>query len=181
VTRTSIRRVVPVVGALVVAGTLAACSGGQPGAAAVVGDRVIPTADVETATRELNAVFGEGALSSTSVVIALVQAPVVDEVASAAGVAVSEQQARATLVASADSAGVAADDFSDAAVTVMQLSLAGQALAEVPDAEQVQAEIAGSLAAQDLHLNPRFGTVSDEGAFATTTYPWLVAAAAPAP
>lgn len=180
-TRTAVRRVVPVLGALVVAGALAACSGGQPGAAAVVGDRVISTADVETATRELNAVFGDASLSSTSVVIALVQAPVVDEVAAEAGVAVSEETARDTLAAAAEDAGVRTDGFSDAAVTVMQLSLAGQALATVPDAEQAQAAVAGSLAEQDLRLNPRFGTVSDEGAFTATTYPWLVAAPAPAP
>lgn len=172
---------VGVLGALAVAGSLAACSGGQPGAAAVVGDRVVATADVETATAELNDVFGDASLSSTSVVLALVQAPVVDAVAEEAGVAVSEETARDTLAAAAEDAGVPAGDFSAASVTVMQLSLAAQALATAPDAEQAQAEIAGRLAEQDLRLNPRFGSVADTGAFTTTTYPWLVAAPAAAP
>jgi hypothetical protein len=178
---TSIRRVVPVLGALVVAGALAACSGGQPGAAAVVGDRAVATSDVETATRELAAVYGEGAPSSTVVLISLVQSPFVAAAAEDAGAAVSEQQARDGLAADAEAAGVPADDFSAAAVDVVRTSLTVQALADSPAAAQAQAAIAEDLSAQDLRLNPRFGTVDADGAITTTDYPWLVAPTAPAP
>jgi hypothetical protein len=178
---TSIRRVGPVLGALVVTGALAACSGGQPGAAAVVGDRAVATSDVETATRELAAVYGEGAPSSTVVLISLVQSPFVAAAAEDAGAAVSEQQARDGLAADAEAAGVPAGDFSAAAVDVVRTSLTVQALADSPAAAQAQAAIAEDLSAQDLRLNPRFGTVDADGAITTTDYPWLVAPTAPAP
>lgn len=164
------------------AGALAGCSGGQPGAAAVVGDRAVATSDVETATRELATVYGEGAPSSTVVLVSLVQSPFVEAAAADAGAAVSEQQARDGLAADAEAAGVPADGFSAAAVDVVRTSLAVQALAASPDAAQAQTAIAEDLAAQDLRLNPRFGSVDAQGAIVPTDYPWLVApAAAPAP
>jgi hypothetical protein len=181
VTQVSVRRVVPALGALVVAGALAACNGGQPGAAAVVGDRAVPTSDVETATRELAAVYGEAAPSSTVVLISLVQSPFVEAAAEEAGAAVSEQQARAGLAADAEEAGVPAGDFSAAAVDVVRTSLTVQALSASPDAAEAEAAVSAALSAQDLRLNPRFGSVDAQGAITTTDYPWLVAAAAPAP
>ncbi|WP_454051193.1 hypothetical protein [Cellulomonas sp. Marseille-Q8402] len=181
-TRKSIRRVVPVVGALVVVSALAACSGGRPGAAAVVDGRTIPTSDVETATSELADVL-QGVTQAT-VLGVLVQEPTIAAHAPEAGVGVSDQQARDALDQQAEaSGGAAGQEFSEPSVAVMRYVLQIDALQQAGDAQQVVADLQEDLADLDVTVNPRFGTAGENGTVGETTYPWLVAApeTAPAP
>jgi hypothetical protein len=174
---------VPVLAALVVAGALAGCGDGQPGAAAVVGDRVVRTADLETAIRELGSVYGTDAVSSTGVLMSLVQAPVVLEQAAAVGVTTTEDQAREALAADAAAAGadVSTGGFSPATLELIRMSLAVERVDGGPDVQRVSAAISEELAAHPPRLNPRYGVVTD-GGLGVTTYPWLAAGpAAPVP
>lgn len=174
------RRVVPVVGALVVAGTLAACSGGEPGAAAVVDGRSVPTSDVETATRELADVL-QGVTQST-VLGVLIQEPTIAAHAADAGVGISDQQALDALDQQVEaSGGTAGREFSEPSVTVMRYVLQIGALQETDDAQQVLADLQEDLSALDFTVNPRFGTAGENGTVGETTYPWLVTAAPAAP
>ncbi|RMI04814.1 hypothetical protein EBM89_17540 [Cellulomonas triticagri] len=175
VTRKSYRRVVPALGALVVAATLTACGGGQPGAAALVGDRAVPSADVTAVTRDLTAIAGDAAPSSTIVLIALAQAPAVLEHTEEAGLGYSDQQARDDLAAQT---GGDPEDFADATVTYVRTNAAIQALQSAPDAQAIATAISEDLASDGIEFNPRFGTLTDEGAVVSTTYPWLVPTAA---
>lgn len=182
-TRKSYRRAVPVIGALAVVATLAACSGGQPGAAAVVGDRVVRVSDVDTATRELAGVL-QG-VTAPVVVAVLAQEPVVVEQAADAGLGVSDEQARAALEQQVrDAAAAQGQDagtdltFSPPSVAVMRYALAFGALQESGD-EADLAELQDSLAALDITLNPRYGSTDAPGT--PTTYPWLVPTAPAAP
>lgn len=179
-TRKTVRRTVSVLGVLAVAGSLAACGGGRPGAAAVVDGRSIPVSDVDAATRELGPVL-QG-VTSSAILGTLVQEPTVAAVAEDAGVGVSDEQARDALQQQAAAAGGdESQDFSPASVTVMRYVLEVQALQGAPDAEGTLTSLQEALGGLDLTVNPRFGTADELGTIGTTTYPWLVSADGTAP
>lgn len=168
------RRVVAVLGAVVLAGTLAACSGGQPGAAAIVGDRVIPTSDVDTASRELAGIFQD--VPPSAFLSVLVQEPVVRAHAEEAGLGVSVQQAQDQLAQAAASAGGDEDqEFSPASVTVMRYALEMSVLQQAPEGQAISSAILDELTSQDVTINPRYGSLAEDGTIGVTTYPWLVA------
>ncbi|VTR78129.1 hypothetical protein [Cellulomonas hominis] len=173
------------IGAVALAATLAACGGGQPGAAAVVGDRVVRASDVDTATRELADVL-QG-VTQSAIVGVLVQEPVIARHAEDAGVGVSTEQAEETLDAQVVAAGgQAGREFSDASVTVMRYVMEIQGLQDSDDAEQALTDLQADLGALDFTVSPRYGTAGENGTIGTTTYAWLVpaaddAAAVPAP
>ncbi|GIG36626.1 hypothetical protein [Cellulomonas pakistanensis] len=170
-------------GVLTVAGALAACGGGRPGAAAVVDGRSIPTADVQDATRELADVL-QG-VSSSAILGVLVQEPTVRALTEEAGVAVGEDTAADALAEQAEVVGAAGQEFSPASVTVMRYLLEIEALQGASDAEVLLATLQEDLGALDLTVNPRFGTADEVGTVGATSYPWLVSAdgadATPAP
>ncbi|GAA2726867.1 hypothetical protein [Cellulomonas aerilata] len=148
-----------------------ACSPGG-GAAAVVDGRAVPVADLQAAAGELGP-YLDGATPS-SLLLVLVAEPTVTEVAAENGVAVSEQEAEQQLAA------VVADDpeapdFGPAAVTVARFSLLQQELGQLPDAEEVQADILSRLRDLDIDVNPRYGELDfDRGGIAPVEHPWLV-------
>lgn len=173
-TRKSNRRVVAVIGAVALAGTLAACSGGQPGAAAVVGDRVVRTADVDTATRELAALLQN--VSPSAVLTVLMIEPILAEHVSEAGMGVTDQQAEDFLVEQATAQDITLDgDLSAPSVAVGRYLMEITALQGSDDGgAAVQAAVSEDYAAQKITVNPRFGTVDETGAIGATSYPWLV-------
>ncbi|GEL45818.1 hypothetical protein CHO01_09340 [Cellulomonas hominis] len=176
VTRKSNRRVVAVLGAVALAGSLAACSGGQPGAAAVVDGRVIRTTDVDRATRELSGVFP--GLTSSAVVTVLLVEPLISAHASDAGIGVSDEQAVEALQAQAEQQGVElAGDLSGASVSVARYALESSALQQSDQGADIQQAVSEDLAAADVTVNPRFGTVGEGNVPGPTSYPWLVTAA----
>lgn len=181
-TRKTVRRTVSVVGVLAVAGVLAACGGGRPGAAAVVDGRSIPTSEVETATQELGPVL-QG-VSASAILGVLIQEPTVAAAASDAGVAVSDEQAADALDQQVAAAGgETGQEFSPASVAVMRYLLEIQGLQSADDADTRLASLQEDLGALDFTVNPRFGTADDLGTVGTTAYPWIVSAdgASPTP
>lgn len=161
-------------GAAALVAALAACSGGQPGAAAVVGDRVVSSDDVDTATRELADVL-QG-VTQSAIVGVLVQEPLVVGAAQDAGVGVSPEQADDALQQQVAAAGGDEDrEFSESSVDVMRYVLSLQALQGASDAEQRLTALQEDLSSLDFEINPRFGSRTDQGTIGATTYPWLVA------
>jgi hypothetical protein len=179
-------RVGAVAGALLLVGALTACSGGQPGAAAVVheggSDRVIPTSAVDSASREL-ATFYPG-VSPAQMLGVLIQEPVFERWAEDNGAGVSPDQVDdeiARLAAAAqtdpeatDAAAAADTDLSDSARTVVRYTLLIDALNGLPNVSEFAADLNAELAGMDYTVSPRYGTENADGAIGATAYPWIV-------
>lgn len=175
-TRKSNRRVVAVIGAVALAGTLAACSEGQPGAAAVVDGRVISASDVDTATRELSGLL-QG-VSPSAILTVLIFEPIIGEHVAEAGMGVTDQQAEDFLAQQAAAQDVTLDgDLSAPSVAVGRYLMEITALQQSDDGgAAVQAAVSEDYAAADVTVNPRFGTLDESGTIGATVYPWLVQA-----
>jgi len=170
-----------VLGALV-AGGVSGCAG-QPGAAAVVDGREISVAELQTATSELTPYLQSA--TQSSVLMVLVAVPVFDKAASAAGVGVSDDDAKALLdnaaktAADSGKAPAPTAGFSDAAVQVAKFTLLQQNIQKLPNAADVSAQITDDLVALNPEINPRYGTADfTTGNVTPATYPWLVVPAA---
>lgn len=170
-------RVGAVAGAVLLVGALTACSGGQPGAAAVVHDgdheRVISTADVDVATRELADVL-QG-VTPDAITQVLVQEPVFTQVGEQVGVGVSESQIDDYLTQTLDQAGLDTDrTFSASSRDVVQFVLVRNALSQLQDATEANAALTEATSEFRVDLNPRYGSTTADGAVGATTYPWIV-------
>jgi hypothetical protein len=170
-------RVGAVAGALLLVGALTACSGGQPGAAAVVhtGDstRVISTSDVDTATRELADVL-QG-VTPDAITQVLVQEPVLMQVAEDEGVGVSSTQVDEFFTTAINQVGLDADrTFSEPSRRVAQFVLARNALSQLTDATSANEALTTAVADMKIDLSPRYGTVAADNSVGATTYDWLV-------
>ncbi|GIG19665.1 hypothetical protein Cch01nite_03890 [Cellulomonas chitinilytica] len=160
--------------AATLAGSLAGCSDGEPGAAAVVDGTVIPTADVRTAKSELNPYLQ--AVTSLNVLTVLVQAPTVVGIADDEGVGVSDEDARALLDSIVDQSGTKTrPTFSEPSLTVAKYSIAYNNLQALPNAKDVATQIDEDLRALDVTVNPRFGELADGNQIsAPSRRPWIV-------
>jgi hypothetical protein len=167
-------RVVGVLVGVAAVAVLAGCSGGEPGAAAVVDGTAIPTADVRTAKDELGPYLQ--AVTSLNVLNVLVQAPTVVALADKEGVGVSDQDAQALLASIATQNGAkGTPTFSEPSLTVAKYSIAYNNLQGLPNAKDVASKLSEEIAALDVTVNPRFGDVGDDNAIAApTTQPWIV-------
>ena len=151
VTRTVTRNLLVSIG---VAALLAGCGSASVGSAAVVGDRRISVADVQSATVDAQAWVGGGTqITQTQVLYLLAIAPYVQEIATRYGAGASEQEARSTLQARVP-------EPSDAAVTVIRANTSltdlQQRLGDQKTA-QVLGEATQRLTADGFSVNPRFG------------------------
>ncbi|MBO9553279.1 hypothetical protein [Cellulomonas sp.] len=160
--------------AATLAGGLAACSDGEPGAAAVVDGRAIPTSDVRTAKQELNPYLQ--AVTSLNVLTVLVQAPTVVGIADKEGVGVSDEDARQLLDSIAEQSGTTnPPTFSEPSLTVAKYSIAYNNLQALPNAKDVATQIDEDLRALDITVNPRFGELADGNQIsAPSRQPWIV-------
>ncbi len=160
--------------AATLAGSLAGCSDGEPGAAAVVDGTVIPTSDVRTAKAELNPYLQ--AVTSLNVLTVLVQAPTVVGIADKEGVGVSDEDAQALLDSIAQQNGAKdAPTFSEPSLTVAKYSIAYNNLQSLPNAKDVATQIDKDLRALDITVNPRFGELADGNQIsAPARQPWIV-------
>jgi hypothetical protein len=153
--------------------SLTACSPAEAGAAAVVGDHRISTAEVSdavTGIKEGNRQLSGEGLDRT-VLFFLVVSPFVLPAAQANGVAVSKDQARQLLPG---------DPTPDpGAVRVLQTFLALQQLQQAGKNDAL-AQIQKDVAAAKPELNPRFGTF-DVSQMAVVDAPpnWIVPTAEP--
>jgi len=170
--RTS-RRLAAAAAGLVVAATLGACSG-TPGAAAVVDGTVIRSADLGVALGEL-APFFQG-VTTGNILTALIDEPTLTAVAAEQGVGVSDEQAAATLDSAVQSVTPGAEvEFGPASLAVGRYLAASAALSAQPDAEAISADIQERIAALDVEVNPRFGTVDEANTVVDPVpAPWVV-------
>lgn len=170
--KTLARTLVGGLAAVLVASSLASCAA-QPGTAATVDGRRITQAELEATVADLRPILGD--IAASSVLQALIQAPVAIEAASENGVGVSDDDGRGLLATVAENAGVTAPEtWSAGAVQIAKSDLSLEALSGLPDAQEVTAELNAAVAAQDIELNPRYGTVDTEtGTVTPITWDWL--------
>lgn len=173
--RTGVATVLGTVLGTVVGGLLLAGCAGQPGTAATVDGRQISQAQLEQTVADLAPILGD--IAPSSVLQALIQAPVAIEAASEHGVGVSDDDGRALLATVAENAGVAAPaTWSDGALQIARSDLSLEALSELPNADDVTAELNATVAGQDIVLNPRYGQVDPAtGTVVPITWDWLAA------
>lgn len=129
------------------AGALSGCAPHESGAAAIVGDRVISDADVQTATSQVNTALPnlQSRLTNGTTVVSLIIAPYVLGAAASGGHAVSTTQARQAISKLANP--------SSATLTFVQSQLAVNQLTPA----QVTAVLA-QLKAAKIRVSPRYGT-----------------------
>ena len=175
--------------ALALAATLlSACGSSQPGAAAVIGDRRISVAEVQSATADIAATFPGQDVAPQQVLFFLISGPYIVDAAAKVNAGVTTSEARdamkaaliknghggatATAVpdpaasnAAAGSGATAAAggepiEPSDAGVAVYQANTAIAKIGKLDQATQTAAvdEIKAALAAAHITVNPRYGT-----------------------
>jgi hypothetical protein len=152
--------------AAVLALTLSSCGTPQVGAAAVVGDRRITVAQVQSAYRDIVPLVGQDQqITQGQILNLLILGPYLTSAASAEGRGISTQDARLDI----KSAGsVDADKVSNSALEVWKANLANSALQTDRTTEQVQATyqaIGVRLKKDGVHVNPRYGAGIDYSNF----------------
>jgi hypothetical protein len=167
-------------GALALAALAVGGCSAQSGAAAVVDGRPISIADLHAATDQL-APFLQDA-TPAGVLVVLIAEPTFQRVATEHGAGVSTQQAQALLDDLAAQGEGEAPEFSDSALAVARFTLLQQGLQQLPDGQDVIAQVSEELAELDVDVNPRFGQVDfAAGGITPVVHPWLVPDAAEEP
>lgn len=167
-----------VVGAVMVAAALAACSV-HPGEAAVVDGRVISQGELDTAQQELAPLLS-GATAS-DILAVLIAAPVYVRAAADNGVGISTSDAEDLLATAAGTAGIdPVPDYGTGSLEVARFSLASARLAALDGGDAIVAEVQAEVGAQDVTVNPRYGTFDQEtGRVALADPDWIVPTSAP--
>lgn len=144
---------------------LSACSAlADPGAAAIVGDRVVPQSDVQTVVAELPAEITGGAQVDPSQVLGLfVVEDVVTDVAREFTTVSTPDEARVFLQGVDTDAGRAPGQYSEPTLRVIATQLTFGNVSETDQARPVLQEQLAALVADDLRINPRYGRISDVG------------------
>jgi hypothetical protein len=182
VTRSTRRmpRVAAVVPALAVAAALLTGCGGpsEGGSAAVVGDRRITEADLQTATSELQEVVGaDNQLTQSQVLSWMVLAPYTLDVASKNGIGVSVDDAVNTLQGKVT-------DPSDATLLAARSAIALSRLSRGLDqaaSQQAYQDVLTQVKAVKVSVNPRYGSFDTKTFSIDAVSPnWLVKTATPA-
>lgn len=164
-----------IIGAGVLAASLAACSGGTPGAAAVVDGRAISEGDVDSVVTELQPVLTDQ-LVRGSVILTLANEPTLTEVAAEYGIAYTDSQLQDGYATAAEQAGVTPVELSDSALSFTRFQTIATALSDLSSDDQAAlvTEYTDATAALDLDFNPRYGEEVSAGTYAPTSYPWIV-------
>ncbi|MCV2396359.1 hypothetical protein OEB99_18770 [Actinotalea sp. M2MS4P-6] len=168
--RTAVRALV---GAMLATATLLAGCSPQPGTAAVVDGERIPQSDVADAIDDLGPV-----LSSTdpaAMLSFLIISPVFVQVASEAGVGVSEQDGASFLDSAFEQSGQTPPaTYSDAAVLLGEQAAASTNLSGLDDSSTALSTITERIAALDVEVNPRYGTFDpSSGSITAISLPWI--------
>lgn len=164
----------------VTAALLTGCGGpAQSGSAAVVGDRRITEADLQTATRELQKVVGpDNPLTQSQVLSWMVLAPFTLDVAAKNGIGVSSDDAVTTLEGRVTDP---ADSTLLAARSAIALSRLSRGLDQAAS-QQAYNDVLAQVKAVKITVNPRYGSFDKEKFSVEAVAPdWLVKQAGPAP
>ncbi|HEY6793356.1 MAG TPA: hypothetical protein VI248_01595 [Kineosporiaceae bacterium] len=174
----SVLRTVVVTG--VAALVLAGCGTPEAGAAATVGGRRISVADVQSATSDVQTLYGQNQpVSQRAVLYLLAAAPYIQEVATRRGAGTSPDEARRIFTQKDPKLTP-----SDAAVTVLQANGSLGKLDQLgPTATQeALSEVTKELAHDHLTVSPRYGTFDPQRGTLLPDQPnWLPTTATPSP
>jgi hypothetical protein len=175
VTRSVLRSVVVTGAAAVV---LAACGTPGAGAAATVGGRRISVDDVQAATADIQALYGQNQpVPQRAVLYLLAAAPYIEQVATRRGAGTSPDEARKLFADRAPSMTP-----SEAALTVLEANNSLGKLDQLGAAatQDALAEVTRDLARDHLTVNPRYGSFDPQRGTLLPDQPnWLPAATAP--
>ena len=154
----------------VAAALLSGCGTPEAGSAATVGDRRISVSDVQSATADIQAVFGpDQPVPQRNVLFLLAAAPYIEDAASRSGAGVSLDDARTQF------ANKVADP-SRAALVVIQANASLSRLDQLGQGrtQQVLVEITQCLAKDGFTVNPRYGTFDPQRGTMLSDQPnWL--------
>jgi len=174
VIRSVVRSVVVAVAA---AALLAGCGTPEAGAAATIGGRRISVQAVQSATEDIQKLYGPNQpVPQSSVLFLLAAAPYLQAEAVKLNAGASLDDARATF-------GEAVPHPSQAALTVIQANLVIAKLQKVGSEQASPAlkQVTDALVRDKLTVNPRYGTFDPERGIESVQPNWLVTPAAPAP
>ena len=164
------RLVGPVLGVVALALGASACSAaGDPTAAAVIDGRVVPEADVQAAVTELPLEITQNTrVDPVQSVSLLVAADVVEGVArefsvGPASLLATDEDAQAFLDTVDTEAGRGPQQYSDATLQVIATNLMLSNLQQTDVAAPALQEGITGLQDSDVVINPRYGTVGEEG------------------
>lgn len=164
-------------GAVSLALGLGACSAaGDPGAAAVVDGRVVSQADVQTAVAELPREITQGVqVDPVQVVSLFVARDAVEETAREYTGLVTQEDARQFLRQIDEDAGRTPVQYSEPTLDVIAINLMVGQLTQTDVAAPVLNERISQLSGDDVTLNPRYGSVSEDGEllFGVYDHDWL--------
>ncbi len=160
----------PVVGALVLALGVSACSAaGDPSVAAVVDGRVVAESDVHAAVSELPVEITQGTrVDPVQILSLLVAADVVEGVArefsdGPAILLATDEDAKEFLDSVDAEAGREPQQYSDATLQVIATNLTLSNLQQTDVAAPALQEGITGLQDSDVTINPRYGTVGEQG------------------
>lgn len=175
-------RIGAIVGAVALAGGLAACSGGTPGAAAVVDGTRIDIATVDEATAQIGDLIGQ--YPQANLTLALAQGVVLHSIAEENGFAAAtdDEAVAEQLDASYAEAQLTPPDepYNEGALLFGRLQLEANRLTGQVNAQDLFDEFNASFGAADTTYNPRWLEQTDEGEVTLPTVPWIVASDAAA-
>ncbi|MEV7973335.1 hypothetical protein [Cellulomonas sp. NPDC089187] len=169
------KRFSALIGAGVLAATLAACSG-TPGAALVVDGQATSVAEVQTAYEQVGPIFSGATFGDF--VTTLVQQSAYRTVTDDLGVAYSDQQLTELYQETAPSVpGLDPDtELTAASLDILRYSVVVTALKQATVEQQaaVQAAVQEELANSDIEVNPRYGQLDTTGTVTPAAYSWIV-------
>lgn len=125
-----------------------------------------------TVVAELSPYF-DGGLPPTQALAALISAPVYIDVASAAGLGMSDEQAEAALTALNEQLGASQTEFSDPSLLVVRRVLMSTAMQNAENGADLFAEVTDQLAELDVTVSPRYGSWDGQQITAVTP-DWIV-------
>lgn len=157
---------------------LAACSSaGDPTAAAVVDGRVVSESDVQTAVAELPTEITQGnTIDPVEIVSLLVAQDVVEDVAREYTTVATNDDAQELLASVDTEAGREPQQYSEATLRVIAINLMLGSIQQTEVAAPALAEGITALEQADVTLNPRYGTIGEQGQlqFGDFRHDWLV-------
>lgn len=155
--------------AVVLSLSVSACGTRESGAAAVVGDRRITVAQVQSAYQDILPLIGQDQqLDQAQILNLLILEPYLNGAASALGRGVSTTDAQLQVKAAANGEDLI---FSRSGLAVWQANLANQALQQDRSQQEIERtyqDIGRRLRADGVDINPRYGTALDYSTFTIT-------------
>jgi hypothetical protein len=174
VTRSVLRSVVVVAAAAVL---VAGCGTPEAGAAATVGDRRISVSEVQSATADIQKLYGPNQpVPQSSVLFLLAAAPYLQSAATKINAGASLDEARATF-------GDKVPHPSQAALQVIQANLVISNLQNLGQERAAPAlqDVTQALVHDKLNVNPRYGSFDPQKGIEPVQPNWLSRSAVPTP